>query len=129
MPPDDSIGAVEMPGTDLSTAIRQLKGRVLSSVEFVHDYLQLRFDGPCLTAYTHPTIDYTGGRVTWGAPGYRDRLCEQIGATVTDAWANEAEVAVGFESRTVISISMKDEDYTGPEAVQFVSEDGSLWVG
>ena len=129
MPLDDSIGAAGMPGTDLSSAIGQLKGRVLSSVEFVHDYLQLRFDGPCLTAYTHPTIDHTDGRAIWGGPGYRDRLCEQIGATVTDAWANEAEVSIGFDSGTVISVSMNDDDYTGPEAVQFASEDGSLWVG
>ena len=122
-------GGDKVPKTDFSSAIGQLKGRVLSSIEFVQDYVQLRFDGPCLTMYTHPNIDHTEGRSCWGSTGYRDRLCDQIGSTVTDAWANEAEVSVGFESGTVISVSMKDEDYSGPEAVQFVGEDGSLWVG
>lgn len=41
----------------------------------------------------------------------------------------ESEVSVGFESGTVVSVSMEDEDYMGPEAIQFVGEDGSLWVG
>jgi hypothetical protein len=32
-------------------ALKQLIGEQLSSIEFVQDYLQLRFDGPCLTVY------------------------------------------------------------------------------
>jgi hypothetical protein len=28
----------------------------LSSVEFVQDYLQLHFDGPCVAAVTHPRV-------------------------------------------------------------------------
>lgn len=118
-----------MPATDINSAAGQLKGCVLSSVAFVQDYLQLRFDGPCLTAYTHPDLDHADGRLSWGASGYRDRICEQIGSTVTDARAMESEVSVGFESGTVVSVSMEDEDYMGPEAIQFVGEDGSLWVG
>jgi len=122
------MGATSMPGSDLNSAISQLKGRVLSSVEFVQDYVQLRFDGPCLTAYTHPVVDLGTDRFVWGASGYRDRLCERIGSTVVEAWANEAEVSVGFESGVVVSVSLRDEDYIGPEAIQFTSEDGSVWV-
>lgn len=118
-----------MPGADLNSGVGQLKGRVLSSVEFVQDYLQLRFDGPCLTAYTHPVVDVATERLSWGVLGYRDRLCDQIGSTVVDAWANEAEVSVGFESGAVISVSLRDEDYNGPEALQFTGEDGTVWVG
>lgn len=89
-------------GRNLGSAIKQLKGRVLSSVEFVHDNLPLRFDGPCLT---------------------------QIGLAVASAWATESEVAVRFVSGTVISIPMKAENFKGPEAVPFASEDGGCWVG
>jgi hypothetical protein len=109
--------------------VGQLKGRVLSSVEFVQAYVQLRFDGPCLTAYTHPVVDLATDRFEWGVPGYRDRLCEQIGSTVVDAWANEVEISVGFESGAAVSVSLRDEDYLGPEAIQFTSEDGAVWVG
>ena len=42
----------QIPEPPLSVLI----GHQLSSVEFVQDYLQLRFDGPCLTAVTHPRV-------------------------------------------------------------------------
>ncbi|MCX6603609.1 MAG: hypothetical protein NTV52_08445 [Acidobacteria bacterium] len=82
-----------------------------------------------MTAYAHPDIDQADGRVSWGASGSRDLIWEQIGSTVTEAWATELEVSVGFESGTVVSVSTEDEDYMGPEAIQFISEDVSWWVG
>ncbi len=99
----NSTEAMFMTAADLNSAIGQLKGRVLSSVEFVQDYVQLRFDGPCLTAYTHPIFNPGTECLVWGASG--------------------------FESGAVISVSLLDEDYIGPEAVQFTSEDGSIWIG
>ncbi len=124
----NSTEAMFMTAADLNSAIGQLKGRVLSSVEFVQDYVQLRFDGPCLTAYTHPIVNPGTECLVWGASGYSDRLCEQIGSTVIAAGASGTEVSVGFESGAVISVSLLDEDYIGPEAVQFTSEDGSIWI-
>lgn len=118
-----------MTAADLNSAIGQLKGRVLSSVEFVQDYVQLRFDGPCLTAYTHPIVNLGRECLVWGVSGYSDRLCEQIGSTVIAAGANGTEVSVGFESGAVISVSLLDEDYIGPEAIQFTNEEGSIWIG
>jgi hypothetical protein len=50
-----------------------LLGRQLSAVEFVQDYLQLRFDGPCLTAITHPRVSVGNRWWEWGISGYRDR--------------------------------------------------------
>jgi hypothetical protein len=39
------------------TPFASLLGERLSSVEFVlNDYVQLRFDGPTLNAYSHPVV-------------------------------------------------------------------------
>lgn len=113
---------------DLNAAVGQLKSRVLSSVEFLIDYLQFRFDGPCLSAYIYPTIQDSGGSVSWGVPGFRGRLCEQIGGRVADAWATDEAVCLRFDSGVLISVSIRDEDHVGPEALQFTGEDGSIWV-
>jgi hypothetical protein len=113
---------------DLNAAISQLKSRTLSSVEFLIDYLQLRFDGPCLTAYTYPIIEHSAGQLSFGELGFRDRLCEQIGVRVADARATEAAVILRLDSGVVISISMRGADQTGPEALQFTAEDGLIWV-
>ena len=91
-------------------------------MEFLIDYLQLRFDGPCLTAYVYPKIEDSAGRLSWDAPGFRDRLCEQIGVQVADAWATDAAVFLRFDSGAIISVSIRDEDHTGPEALQFTGK-------
>jgi hypothetical protein len=38
----------------LADTLGKLLGHTLGSVEFVGDYVQLWFDGPCMTAYTLP---------------------------------------------------------------------------
>ncbi len=128
MPMTDPSEEAPTPGADLNSAIGKLTGRMLSSVEFVQDYLQLRFDGPCLTAYTRPVVNLGPDHIDWGGAGYRDLLCEQIGSTVVDALANEVEVLIRFESGVVVSVSLRDRDYLGPEAIQFTGEDGVAWV-
>lgn len=60
-----------------------LVGSELSSVEFVRDYVQLRFDGPTLTAVTHGVVTLPDGQYGAATPGYRDALCSRIGRTVT----------------------------------------------
>src|SRR5690242_9135647 len=52
-----------------------IHGSQLSSVEFVQDYVQLRFDGPCLTAITWPVVTVGQQRFRLETPGYRDALC------------------------------------------------------
>ena len=118
-----------MTSTNLNSAIDRLKGRILSSVEFVQDYVQFRFDGPCLTAYTHPTINLEAQLYTWDTPGYFDKLHKMVGSTVIIAEADDYTVSVKFESGNIISISLRDEDYVGPEAIQFVDLDDGIWVG
>jgi len=113
----------------LDDALHDLRGRTLSSVEFVHDYVQLRFDGPTLTAYTQPYLTLGAKAIFWGDPAYRNSLCALIGVQVEDTNVTAGkELTVHFQDGTVLKISLKDKDYHGPEALEFVSGPGPSWV-
>ena len=112
----------------LQEALDKLVGNRLASVEFVQDYVQLHFDGPTLTAFTHPEIYLASNTFSWGDSAYRDGVCRQIGSRVTSAVYKPVGVSIHFESGASLSISLKDEDYLGPEALQFSLGDARTWV-
>jgi hypothetical protein len=112
----------------LADAIGKLVGHALSSVEFVADYVQLRFDGPTLTAYTPPTLRCGSERHIWGQAGYRDALCRQIGCRVERTAVEHDQVSIAFEGRAMVLISLRDNDYRGPEALQFSLDKDRIWV-
>jgi hypothetical protein len=109
--------------------LSMLIGRQLSSVEFVHDYLQLRFDGPCLTAVTYPRVRVGQLWWAWGKPGYRDQVCDRIGKVVTRAVSNEGqELCIEFDDGACITISLSPDDYRAAEAVIFDDGEEGCWV-
>lgn len=62
-----------------------LLGHELSSVEFVRDYVQLRFDGgSCLNAYAIPTVAMDRVTIRPTDMGHKDALVSLIGKPVTD---------------------------------------------
>lgn len=106
-----------------------LVGEQLSSVEFVQDYVQLRFDGPCLTAFTRPRVRLPGAEFQWETPGYRDALCARIATKVRDASISEDEaIRIRFEDGAIIEVSLQPEPCRGPEAAMFVTIDQDCWV-
>jgi hypothetical protein len=106
---------------DIST----IEGQELTAVEFVTDYLRLRFDGPMLTLYAWPHVLLAEFSIAFGEPEYRNALCAQIGEMVAKASLEEMEaLTVEFESGTVIALSLREEDLSGPEAGSY-SADGS----
>jgi hypothetical protein len=115
-------------GQTLADALKNLVGRELSSVTFVRDYVQLGFDGPGMSAYTMPTVACGSEDLSLGQPGYRDSLCGQIGCKVERTEVDAQQVAIVFEGGAVVSISLRDEDYRGPEALDFSLDDKCSWV-
>jgi hypothetical protein len=108
-----------------------MEGQELTAVEFVSDYLQLRFGdnpgaaGPMLRLYAWPHVLLAEFSVAFGEPEYRNALCAQIGESVATAKLEELDsLTVEFESGTVIALSLREEDLDGPEAGSY-SEDGS----
>ena len=117
-----------MPKT-ANDSLNKIRGRPLTSVEFVLDYVQLRFDGPTLTAYIWPSLTLAEKTVAWGQEGYRDALCARIGVKVADTSIVEGKnLTIYFDDGAVLRISLREQDYRSLEAVYFVAEDRSFWV-
>ena len=114
------------PQTDPS---RQIVGEQLSGVTFVMDYLQLQFNPPpTINAYTPVTVSSSGKTCVSGDDQFRNRLCEQITKIVKSVVIKEEEAfSIAFEDDSVISISLKPSDYTGPEAMEFIGRE-KLWM-
>lgn len=110
--------------------LKQIEGRHLSSVEFVQDYVQLRFDGPYLSAITRPTLKLGDLQLKWETPGYRDALCERIGRAVQSVTIDQNRgICMGFDDGSIISISLDPEDRRAEEAAIFSdgTEEWDTW--
>jgi hypothetical protein len=111
-----------MTGTGFEP-LSHLVGTPLGAITFVRDYVQLGFDGPVLTAHSHPVVVQDNALFKWDDCGYRDALCRRIGATVISAAVtNDEQIRIEFTDRAVISISVRMGDYTGPEAAVLWAE-------
>jgi hypothetical protein len=114
-------------GKTLQQGLLELRGRELSSVEFVRDYVQFRFDGPYLTVHNLPAVVTSPeNTLTPGERCYRDSLCERIGVKVRSIKVVHTEVAIDFEDGTTFKLSLEKEH--GPEALEFINEGGDIWV-
>ena len=122
------MGKITLMKQTLADALGKLVGHELSSVTFVRDYVQLAFDGPGMNAYTMPTVACGSESLGLGQPGYRDGLCRQIGCKVERTEVDAQRVSIVFEGGAAISISLRDEDYRGPEALEFSLDDKCIWV-
>ncbi|MDO8399665.1 MAG: hypothetical protein Q7T45_17775 [Bradyrhizobium sp.] len=97
-------------------------GEKLSAITFVMDYWQLQFDGPTINALTRVQVSADGSVLRDGDDQFRNLICGQIGKIVAEvAIANSESFAITFEDRSSISISLKAEDFVGPEAIVFYS--------
>jgi hypothetical protein len=97
--------------------ISEIVGEELVAVEFVQDFLQLRFDAPALTFYAWPHILLSEFSIAYGEPEYRNALCSLIGEKVEDATLDEGDsLTVKFENETVIALSLREEDLDVPQA-------------
>jgi hypothetical protein len=109
--------------------LKMLIGYELSSLEFVRDYLQLRFDGPMITAYSLPKIKSEEETYEPGVLGYCDTLCSCISSTVRSASIVEGkEISLEFDSGIKLTISLKSEDYQGAEVAIFRKNSDEWWV-
>src|ERR1700734_1494812 len=100
-------------------------GEELKTVEFIEEFLQLRFDAPLFTLYIWPHVLLADFSVAYGEPEYRNALCAQIGEKVVQASIEEGDaVTIEFENGTVFALSLREEDVDGPESGSY-SDTGS----
>ena len=97
--------------------LQVIVGEQLGSVTFVQDYVQLAFDGSCLTAVTVPTVEAAGHTFRWGDAGYRDELCERIARRVTAARIERGvAIVIAFDDGALVRVSLRAEDLQGLSA-------------
>lgn len=104
-----------------------LTGRELSSVEFVRDYIQLRFDGPSLTVLTDPVLETADEEYTRTHFGFCDMLCNFIGDPVQETSLNSEQLVLRFGANRKLKISLKPGDRIAKEAVIFYGINGEKW--
>ena len=104
-----------------NTRLPEVIGQALSAVAFVHDYVELHFDGKILRALAAPLVRTASGVFTFPAPGSRDALCGLIGKYVVDVVIQEdSEIEVRFDENTCVQVPLSAEARVGPEAAHFV---------
>lgn len=97
--------------------ISAIEGEELKAVEFVEDYLQLRFGDPLLKLYHWPYVMLPDFSVAFGEPEYRNALCAQIGEMVSKASLEEDDaLTIEFGNSVVLGVSLREEDKDGPES-------------
>src|SRR4051812_25343391 len=103
--------------TSSHPGLQELVQRRMSSVEFVRDYLQLRFEGPCLSVFTTLAAGTDGRIVSRDQPGFAELLISMIGARVERAEALDGErIEIALSGERLLSIELRDEDRAGAEA-------------
>ena len=117
-----------MLDVSFAEALKRLEGEQLSSVEFLQDYVQLRFDGPCLSAYNTHQIASSSSKVLWSETGYCDALCQLIGHRVLKTTLAADRISISFDNEVVWSLSLRSDDDRGPESFYFVDQAGNYWA-
>ena len=55
-------------------------------------------------------------------------LREIFGSKIVDAFSNNDEISLKFNNGAVLSVSLKDEDFVGPEAASYSPKQGEIIV-
>jgi hypothetical protein len=98
----------------------RIVGEKLSAITFVLDYWQFQFDGPTINALTRVQVSAGGNILADGDDQFRNLICDQIGKIVAEVtFAKSQTFTMTFKDLSSISISLKAEDYRGPEAIVF----------
>ena len=113
-----------------STVFDELLAQELSGVSFVQDYVQLQFNpSPLLNVLTPITVRSGEEFARLGDPNFANMLIGRINSYVDTVEFREANwLKIIFRDGAEISLSLKESDYSGPEALNLVRRDGSIVV-
>jgi hypothetical protein len=99
-------------------------------VTFVRDYLQLQFDPPpSFNVYT-PVVVGSGATVAaLGTDAFPALIVGQINKRVARViFSEETDLTISFVDASVVTISLRRDDYRGAEAVNLFCANGDLIV-
>jgi hypothetical protein len=98
----------------------------LSSVVFIHDYVQLVFQGLILNIYAPYMIKKGARSISSGETGYADELVSLIGISVTRVEDRDGVVSLTFSCGALVQIAANAD---GPEALSLHQDGSSTIVG
>jgi hypothetical protein len=105
-----------------------LVGEFMSSVEFVMDYVQLRFNGSALTAFNGLLVHDAGQVFCETEAGYRDAICALIGVVVSAVEIREEDfIQITFSDSRKIIVPLRADDAVGPESAYLTTTSGRWW--
>ncbi len=87
--------------------LRILNGFVVKTVDIVHDYIQIRFSNNS-TLSIFNNYRYDG-----------ENISNIVTKKVESVTEFEDLIAIEFDDGKALSISLRDDDYNGPEAMVF----------
>jgi hypothetical protein len=109
--------------------MREIIGEKLNEVVFgVFGHLSLDFDGPSLAAHNPVSLTIEERILRFGEPGFCDALCSQLGRVVSDVQISKDELRIVFVDQSSFAMSLREADYTGPEAGTYFSADKRMMV-
>jgi hypothetical protein len=95
---------------------QKLKGVRITNVEHVHDYVQIEFENSFgISIYNKYTV--TGGKIG-----------DVVGKRVTGFVQDERSVSLLVNSKLVVRVGLENDDYSGPEAMQYNDSTGMIVV-
>jgi hypothetical protein len=101
----------------------------LSQVVFIHDYIQLIFQGEGFSLYSRVALAKQGREILQGSDGFADEITRLIGQRVSAAGAtNRSKLEMQFEGGSVVWILHGQENERGQEAFQYSNCDGVIVV-
>lgn len=105
---------------ELEEALQRLVGQRLVSVVFVQDYLQLIWDDASLTVLNPITVEAQDHILGPDDDLLPKRLVDLIpNETVGVEVTGDEVLRLRFSDNKAIAISLRDNDYVGPEALIF----------
>jgi hypothetical protein len=107
-----------------------LDAEPLSQVVFIHNYIQLVFQGMSFNLYGAVTLYRSGCTLMRKDVGFCDELCRLIDQRVVSTTSEYGQyAAITFSGGTTVSVSVRPEDNVGPEAFYLGDNKGLMVVG
>ena len=98
----------------------------LSSVVFIHDYIQLVFQDLILSVFVPMSVTVEAKSISHGERGFADELIELIGASVVRIEDGDNLFRLVFDQGAVVSV---EADGSAPEAFTLHQPNGPTIVG
>jgi hypothetical protein len=111
-------------------AFDHLIGEKLAAVTFVWEYYQLLIGTTTLTMYAAPTVQLGSAVFSQHTPGFRDALCQRVGAEVRDVIDTDQELSLELSDGGSVNVSLRPRDRVGggSESLVATGPDGQITV-